>query len=60
MTYSELTEIVEKMFLLIHTKCEITKLEVRNQNAPKYLYEQARSLQDDILQVVNEIDFRGK
>jgi len=50
-----LTEIIEQMFLLIHTKCEIATLTVKNQAAPKYLHNQAVDLQARILNDVSNL-----
>ncbi|WJM88682.1 hypothetical protein QDY63_14865 [Pseudomonas brenneri] len=51
-----LRDIVEKMFQLIQTRTEIATLVAKNQNAPKYLYQQASDLQDDILTSVQQIE----
>lgn len=45
----DIAEIMENMFLLIHTKCEIATLVAKSQNAPRYLYQQAEQQQDHIL-----------
>lgn len=46
---SDIADMLENVFLLIHTKCEIATLVAKNQNAPKYLYQQAEQQQDHIL-----------
>ena len=51
-----LVDMPQLMFLLINTRCEITKLEVKNQNAPKYLHEQARDLQGEIMRAIYGAD----
>ncbi|MGF6139014.1 hypothetical protein [Pseudomonas laurylsulfatiphila] len=45
----DVAEMLEHVFQLIHTKCEIATLVAKNQNAPKYLYEQASDQQEHIL-----------
>lgn len=51
-----LRDIIEQMFQLIEARTEIAVLVVRNQAAPKYLYQQAADLQDSILTAVQKID----
>lgn len=49
-------ELMELMLMLIHTQREIATLVAKNQNAPKYLYEQVRDLQDQILELAEIMD----
>lgn len=51
-----LVESADLLFMLIHTRCEIAQLVVKNQNAPKYLYEQANDLQRQVLEVFFDIE----
>lgn len=45
----DLRNIVEDLFLLIHTEREIAVLIAKNQNAPHYLCRQAEEIKDRIL-----------
>lgn len=52
--YMMMEEILRMVFALIHQKMEIAEAAAKNQNAPKYMYEQAADLQQQILERLYE------
>jgi hypothetical protein len=48
-------EVVNLMFMLIHTKCEIATANAKQQGVPKYLFVQSGDLQHKILELVEEL-----
>lgn len=49
-----LVEAMQSLFMLMHTQCEIATLIAKNQNAPKYLYEQVIDLREQIIREIRE------
>lgn len=50
------TELTETLLAYVQTKSEIAELRARNQNAPKYLHEQAKDLQERATQLSELLD----
>lgn len=51
-------KLVELMMLYSHTKAEIATLQATNQAAPKYLYNQAQDLMEQISSLAYRIDMK--
>jgi len=49
MNATDMKELMERMFMLINTRVEIAKLEVKNQNAPMYLHRQAQGIEEGMM-----------
>lgn len=47
-----LIDCMRSMFMLIETQREIATIKAKNQNAPKYLYEQASDIKDKIIHTI--------